>query len=110
MLAPGSALAQAHWARKGSPEPAAIAQTARDLRVARALRLRRDNIHYEMTSWLHRREECHRHADAYVDEFEELAEADKALRTPDGDRATAPAGWRLFPIRRTAENRSRPYR
>ena len=35
-----------------------------------------------MQSCLRQQEECYRHADAYLDEFEELAEADKALRSP----------------------------
>jgi hypothetical protein len=34
-----------------------------------------------MASCLRQQEECYRLADAYLDEFEELAEADKALRS-----------------------------
>jgi|SRR5262245_369549 len=80
MLAPSTALAQDHWADKGSTVPAAIAQTERDLRIARALRLRRDNIREEMASCLHRQEERFLLVDADLIEFDELAESDKAVR------------------------------
>ena len=56
-------------------------EVERDLRIARALRLRRDGIHDEMASCLRQREQAYRLADAFLDEFDDLAANDRALRT-----------------------------
>jgi len=61
--------------------PAPLGQTQRDLRIVRALRLRRDHIRDEMESCLRQREEAYQFADALLDEFDHLAATDKRLRT-----------------------------
>jgi hypothetical protein len=63
------------------PRPSAPPETIRDLRIARALRLRRTAIHDEMNSCLRQREDAYRLADALLDEFDELARRDKGLRS-----------------------------
>ena len=55
-------------------------QIQRDMRIARALRSRRDGIHDEMESCLYQRDEAYRFADARLDEFDDLAARDRALR------------------------------
>jgi hypothetical protein len=50
------------------------------LQIARALRSRRDGIHDEMKSCLYQRDEAYRLADAFLDEFDDLAVRDKTLR------------------------------
>ena len=55
-------------------------EVERDLRIARALRLRRDGIHDEMESCLCKRDEAYQLADALLDEFDDLAARARALR------------------------------
>ena len=52
----------------------------RDLRVARALRKRRAEIRDEMESCLRLRAAAYSLADAFLDEFDELADTDTGLR------------------------------
>ena len=59
---------------------AACFEVERDLRIARALRKRRHDIHDEMESCLRQRANAYALADAFLDEFDELAERDKGLR------------------------------
>ena len=60
--------------------PASTPAIQRDLRIARALRLRRADIRDEMASALRQREDAYRLADALLDEFDDLATTDKSLR------------------------------
>jgi hypothetical protein len=60
--------------------PASTPAIQRDLRIARALRLRRADIRDEMASALRQREDAYRLADALLDEFDDLATRDKGLR------------------------------
>src|SRR5215831_13844424 len=71
-FAPALALTRLH-------EEVASAEIERDLRVARALRKRRAEIYNEMKSCLRQRANTYKLADAFLDEFDELAKSDKRL-------------------------------
>jgi hypothetical protein len=65
----------------GTPINNAISRDVeRDLRIAGALRKRRIEIRDEMESCLRQRAAAYSLADAFLDEFEELADRDKGLR------------------------------
>ena len=80
MLTPATALGPDSCPDNGA-QSATPAERDRDLRIARALRLRCADIHDEMESAHRQREEAYRIADAFLDEFDELAESGKALRS-----------------------------
>jgi hypothetical protein len=63
-----------------SPDSEDSLLVAREKRFANAIRLRRAAIRIEMEACLHGREEAYSVAEAFLDEFDELAEIDKLLR------------------------------
>jgi len=67
--------------RTSSPDSGIALFGARDKRIANAIRLRRAAIRVEMEACLRGREEAYNLAEALLDEFDELAETDKALRS-----------------------------
>jgi len=71
----------AYFSTERTADTGLPAQIGRDLRIARALRSRRDAIHDEMETLLCQRDEAYRLADAFLDEFDDLAARDRALRT-----------------------------